>query len=347
MPHTPDTGEQAIREDDGLAAVMLNRTPNGVLVTDTDGRIRVCNRSMRRMVPTVPSPIGRYPIEAMPVPQLAEALAPATTGEVELQFRLGSRDLYVTVVPMGPRRGRLAIVQDVTRIRQAERYRREFVANVSHELRTPATAISGYAETLLADRDRLPEDVVRMIEVISRNGQRLTDLFDDLLQLARLDAMEQAPPLSAVNLRNIAAEAIDKQAALAEQREITLELDVPSHLEVSANRDALDHVLANLASNAVKYSHEGGTVRIKARPADDNVVCIDVIDDGIGIDPKHHERIFNRFWRVDKGRSRDAGGTGLGLAIVKHLTKAMKGRIEVRSRLGRGSTFRLTLRGVR
>lgn len=337
--------DQSAREDNALAATMIDRTPNGVLVTDASGRVRMANRALQTMVPVVPSPVGRMPIEAVPVPAIAEALSAATEGERELELRIGTRDLFVRVVAMGPGRGRLAIVQDVTRIRQAERYRREFVANVSHELRTPATAIAGYAETLLAEPERLPPDVVRMIEVILRNGRRLTELFDDLLHLARLDSMDEALPLEPVQLAGAVAEAVDKHAALADARKVTVQATVTNNLMALANRDALGHVLANLVSNAIKYSHEGGLVRVRGVPDDDGPL-IEVIDQGIGIDPTHHDRIFQRFYRVDKGRTRTQGGTGLGLAIVKHLSKAMRARVEVKSRKGRGSTFRLWLQEV-
>ena len=328
-----------------LVVTVLERTPNGVLVTDPQGRVRLVNRALATMIPVVPRPVGRMPLEAVPVKVLADALSQASPSEQEISHRIGTRDLLIRVVDLGPGHGRLAIVQDVTRIRQADRYRREFVANVSHELRTPATAIAGYAETLLADRERLPPDVVRMVETIHRNGLRLTELFDDLLQLARLDATDEPPPLSPVGLTSAVAESIDKLSALAESRQVKVRSTVPEDLDAYANRDALGHIIANLVSNAIKYSHEGGKVLIQGRPGD-KCVLLEVIDEGIGIDTAHHDRIFQRFYRVDKGRTRTQGGTGLGLAIVKHLSKAMKARIEVRSRKGRGSTFRLRLREV-
>jgi two-component system phosphate regulon sensor histidine kinase PhoR len=324
-----------------LAPRLLEKTHNGVLVTDPTGRIRLVNPALARILPLVPDPVGRTVYEAIPVASVVEAIEQEPS-EQELSLRLGRRDLVVRVTSLGKNNGRLTIVQDVTRIRQAERYRRQFVANVSHELRTPATAIAGYAETLLADRERLPPDVVRMVEVILRNGRRLTELFDDLLHLARLDSMDEPPPLYATSLANAVAESIDKLAALAEQREVTIETAVPAGLMALANRDALGHVVVNLVGNAIKYSHSGGHVVVRGIPAD-GAVILEVIDQGIGIDPAYHDRIFQRFYRVDKGRARTQGGTGLGLAIVKHLSKAMKAKIEVRSKKGRGSTFRLRL----
>jgi two-component system phosphate regulon sensor histidine kinase PhoR len=325
-----------------LAPRLLERTHNGILVTDPSGRIRLVNPALEQILPLVPNPVGRTVYEAIPVAAIVDIIEQKTQGDQETTVRLGRRDLVVRVTSLGNNNGLLTIVHDVTRIRQAERYRREFVANVSHELRTPATAIAGYAETLLADRDRLPPDVVRMVEVILRNGRRLTELFDDLLHLAKLDAMDEPPPLQPTALANVVAESIDKLAALAESRQVTIQVQVPEHLLALANRDALGHVIVNLVSNAIKYSHEGGSVQVRARP-DDSAVLFEVIDEGIGIDPAHHDRIFQRFYRVDKGRARAQGGTGLGLAIVKHLSKAMKAKVEVRSKKGRGATFRLRL----
>lgn len=330
--------------DAALAKLVLDLSPNGVLVTDASGRIRGYNPALGRMVPLVPDPVGRAPVDALPLPAVAEALDPARVGECELSVQIGTRDLLVRVVPFGAGGGRLCIVQDVSRLRQAERYRQEFVANVSHELRTPATAIAGFAETLLQDPALLSPAAVGMVETILRNSRRLTSIFDDLLQLARLDAMDTPPPLAELALAPVVDELIDKHGPQAAARKVRLDRSVSPGLWVMAHADALHHMLGNLVSNAVKYSNEGGDVLIRARPRHNGVI-IEVIDHGIGIDPVHHERIFERFYRVDRGRARSAGGTGLGLAIVKHLAKAMKAKVEVRSRPGRGSTFRVWIAG--
>ena len=327
--------------DAALAWTLVQRSPNGVLVTDAAGRIRMVNDALAAMVPLVPDAIGRLPLEAVPVPELAAALA--GSGEDRLSIRHGSRYLDVQVVSVGAGQGRMAIVQDVSSRRQAERLRSEFVANVSHELRTPATAISGYAETLLDDRDALDPAVADMVEVIQRNARRLTDLFEDLLVLSRLDAQPGALPTRPVPLLPVVQEAIDKTRALIEARRVHVEVMVPRDMAVSANRDALGHVVGNLVGNAVKYSFEDGIVTVRAQFRR-GFVLFEVIDVGIGIDPAYHERIFDRFFRVDKGRSRAAGGTGLGLSIVKKLVDKMGAAIEVRSRPGKGSVFRVLLR---
>ena len=335
------TGAEA---DAALAKLVLDLSPNGVLVTDASGRIRGCNPALGRMVPLVPDPVGRTPLDALPLPAVAEALDPRREGECELPLHIGTRDLLVRVVPFGVGGGRLCIFQDVSRLRQAERYRQEFVANVSHELRTPATAIAGFAETLLQDPALLAPEAVGMVETILRNGRRLTALFDDLLHLARLDAMDTPPPLTELQLLPIVEELLDKHGPQAAERKIQLDRSVSPGLWVLGHADALHHLIGNLVSNAIKYSDAGGLVLVRARPRHNGVI-IEVVDNGVGIDPIHHERIFERFYRVDRGRARSAGGTGLGLAIVKHLAKAMKAKVEVRSRPERGSTFRVWIAG--
>ncbi|MEC7948911.1 MAG: ATP-binding protein [Myxococcota bacterium] len=332
--------------DEALASVLVARSPNGVLVTDGDGRVRVVNPALGQVIPLVPNAIGRHVADVIPVDALIEALDPARVDEVELALRIGNRDLLVRVVPLGDLRGRLAILQDVTTLRQAERYRSEFVGNVSHELRTPATAIAGYAETLLEDRDTLDPYVGDMVEVIHRNARRLTDLFDDLLTLTRLDAQQGPLPSTEMGLAPMIAEAIDKAQAMADAKRIHFEVLVPTGMKVRANRDAMGHIVGNLVTNAVKYSHDDGVVTVRAQYRD-RWVLLEVIDVGIGIDPVHHARVFERFFRVDKGRARKAGGTGLGLSIVKKLVDQMGCAIEVKSRKGDGSVFRVLLHPAR
>ena len=332
--------------DSSLASILVARSPNGVLVTDGTGCVRMVNPALGQVIPMVPGAVGRNVREVVPVEELVDALEPARTDELELSLRIGNRDLLVRVVPLGAGHGRLAILQDVTTLRQAERYRSEFVGNVSHELRTPATAIAGYAETLLDDRENIDPYVGDMVEVIHRNARRLTDLFDDLLTLTRLDAQDGPLPSSDLGLASIIAEAIDKAQAMADAKRIHFEVLVPTGMKINANRDAMGHIVGNLVTNAVKYSHDDGVVTVRAMYRD-RWVLLEVIDVGIGIDPAHHARVFERFFRVDKGRARNAGGTGLGLSIVKKLVDQMGCAIEVKSRKGDGSVFRVLLHPAR
>ena len=258
----------------------------------------------------------------------------------EIAVQHEDRDLLVRSVALGDGGGRLVILQDVTKFGQDERNRSEFVASVSHELRTPTTSIVGYAETLMEEGERLDDDLRMMVEVIHRNALRLTALFEDLLSLARLDNRSSPLPLVPVRVASIVSEVIDKWRPAAQEKGIAFQTAIPRGIKVQGNYQALVHLVGNLVENAVKYSHENGVVTIRSWTRDGRVV-IEVIDVGIGIDPIHHNRIFERFYRVDKGRSRAAGGTGLGLALVKRLADAMEASVEIRSRVGRGSVFRV------
>ena len=341
-----DSDPPARRRDPLLAEALLERSPNGIIVTGPDGRLAIVNPAVHDMLPLVPDAVGRRPLDAVPVPALAEALDSRRFDEVEFTFESGHRYLLVKVIPLDPAPGRLAILQDVTRLREAEDYRREFVANVSHELRTPATSIAGYAETLLEDRADLDPMVADMIDIIYRNAQRLTHLFDDLLHLARIDAREGPLEMDSVGLDGVVKESVDKQRARAEDKDISFQTFVPDGLCAYTNREALGHILGNLVENAVKYSNDGGLVTIRAGTREKDRVLVEVIDVGLGIDPSNQDRIFERFYRVDRGRSRAAGGTGLGLASVKRLCNAVGASVDVRSRPGKGSVFRVLLPGT-
>jgi len=331
-------------DDKTIAEVLIDRSPNGIMMTTADGRIAAVNPAVHDLLPIVPGAIGRLPIQAVPVERLAAALDPSVQEEVEFYFESGHRTLLVKVISLDG--GRLAILQDVTMFAQVESHRREFVANVSHELRTPATSIAGYAETLLDDPENMDEFTLEMVQVIHRNAQRLIALFDDLLHLSRIDAQEVGMEIVELNLASVIKEAFDKGRANAEEKEISLQSYVDEDLMVQSNRDALGHIFGNLVENAIKYSHEGGMVSIRASHRDEGRVLVEVIDVGFGIDSSLHGRIFERFYRVDKGRSRAAGGTGLGLAIVKRLCHTVGASVDVKSKPGKGSIFRVLLPGT-
>jgi len=326
-------------EERSITEILVEASPNGVMVTDKNGRIQMLNPSFRSMIPVVPDAIGRTPQHAVPLPILADALSPDQALPVEFTIQHGSRDLLIRVVALKSH-GRLTLIQDISRLKQAERYRSDFVSSVSHELRNPTTSIVGYSETLLEEElEPLHRD---MVETIHRNAMRLSNLFEDLLSLARLDARNEPMALRPIRLATVVTEVIDKWSLLAQEREVTFQTLVDRDIWVEGSQRALIHIIGNLVENAVKYSHQSGVVTVRARERN-NEILLEVIDVGIGISPQHQERIFERFYRVDKGRSRDMGGTGLGLAIVKRLADAMRARLEVRSRLGSGSVFRLFL----
>jgi two-component system phosphate regulon sensor histidine kinase PhoR len=251
--------------------------------------------------------------------------------------------LLLQAVRIAETGGLLLVFVDVSEIRRLERVRTDFVANVSHELRTPITAIRGYAETLRAGALSDPGVAATMVEIIFRQSERLSRLVEDLLELSRLEGKELKLAEQPVSLQEVANRAADAVRPRAQSKGIRLEIRIPEELTALADERAVEQVLLNLLDNAVKYMPSGGEVSISAR-ARDGRCEIEVRDSGIGIEAKYLPRLFERFYRVDKGRSREMGGTGLGLAIVKHLVAGMKGEVRVQSQPGVGSTFTVVLR---
>jgi signal transduction histidine kinase len=240
-------------------------------------------------------------------------------------------------------------VSDETRLKQLENYRRDFTANVSHELKTPLSAIKAYSETLLMGAIDDPDAAVRFVTSIGEQANRLDQLIRGLMQLSRIQTMPERLELAPIYLADIVRSVVREQSTVAESNQISIinhiEEDefADDQLTVLAEHESLRTVFGNLLSNAIRYSKKGGTVEIKTEHTPDTIDLL-VIDHGIGIPAEDINRIFERFYTVDKARSRDSGGTGLGLSIVKHLTAAIGGNIRVSSVLGSGSTFRVSLK---
>jgi two-component system phosphate regulon sensor histidine kinase PhoR len=222
--------------------------------------------------------------------------------------------------------------------------RRDFAANVSHELRTPITSIKGFAETLLDGALANPEDAERFLHIIARQADRLNTIIEDLLSLSRVEKETETGDilLSIGHIDKVLQAAVQDCSARAAERNIEVVLDCPSDLSVRMKADLLEQAVINLLDNAIKYSEPGKQVRITGY-REDHLATIAVKDQGSGIAEEHHSRLFERFYRVDKARSRTMGGTGLGLAIVKHIALAHRGQVAVESALGQGSTFFIRL----
>ncbi len=244
----------------------------------------------------------------------------------------------------GNRIGVLVVLNDVTRLARLENIRKDFVANVSHEIKTPITAIKGFVETLQEGKTHDPEDVKRFLGIIHRHVDRLEAIVEDLLALSRIEKEAEAEEiiLGVPLVRGILARAIQACENKAEAKKIRLELDCSEELKGKINPRLLEQAVVNLLDNAINYSEEGTSVAVAAEETAQEIL-IRVQDHGSGIERKHQERIFERFYRVDKSRSRKLGGTGLGLAIVKHIVQSHGGRVSVESQLGEGSTFTLHL----
>ena len=268
-------------------------------------------------------------------------------------------------------RGTVAVFYDITRQRRLETMRKDFVANVSHELRTPLTAIKGCAETLVDGAIDDGEAAGRFLQVIATHSDRLTNLLNDLLDLSRLESDELEIEAAPCDLRALAESAIESVAQIAARRKIHIEVSVTAKMRALCDRKLIEQAMVNLIGNAVKYSAENARVEVGARvmsredlkpflagkswsggalqePADGGgrsapTIVLEVADTGIGIPSEAVTRVFERFYRVDKGRSREMGGTGLGLSIVRHVVEAHGERVFVDSELGRGSTFGFTL----
>jgi len=236
----------------------------------------------------------------------------------------------------------VVVFHDLTRIKKLERNREEFVANVSHELRTPLSLIKGYTETLLDGAMDNPEVSQKFLQTIDRNAERLKLLIEDLLTISELEAGRLRLHLQPVALKPLIGKLCEDFKPRAASRDVKLVSEVPE-LTARADTDRVQQVLSNLVDNAIKYGRNQGTVTIRGRATDDGKVELCVADDGPGIPEDARERIFERFYRVDKARSREQGGTGLGLSIVKHIIQSHGGRVWVESEMGAGSRFHFSL----
>ncbi|KYF51019.1 PAS domain-containing sensor histidine kinase, partial [Sorangium cellulosum] len=354
-----------VRTERDLLAGILDGMSEGVLVLDRDGRILLANRALRAMAALGEDVLGRSVIEATRNARLTEAiqLAGKRAEPVDVEVELGRtlpRRLLVRVsrrkspacigrdahgadhdgVSAEP--GLIAVFHDVTDLRRLETIRTDFVANVSHELRTPVTAISTAAETLQLGALKDPQEAAEFVDVIDRHAKRLRHLVDDLLDLSKIEAKSFRLSLADLDVAPAIEHVTHLLGESARRRRVTVTVDAAAVPPARCDRRALEQVLMNLLDNAIKYAGEGAHVTVKARSVDQQVT-IAVADDGPGIPPHHLGRIFERFYRVDAGRSRDLGGTGLGLAIVKHLVELMNGSIEVESAIGRGTRFTVHL----
>jgi two-component system phosphate regulon sensor histidine kinase PhoR len=336
-----ERSHRALAHERVLLATVAEGLTQGVIAVDAEHRIELLNDAARKMLDVTSTPVGEPLIEFVRVPQVFELIRNDEAAAAEVQLATGARALIRVARKFGGE-GRVLLLEDVTAMRRLETVRRDFVANVSHELRTPVAVIRANAETLLAGAKDDPAMASKLIDGLHRNAERLARILADLLDLSRLDAGQYRLEIGAVPARAAIDQALTAVETAAAKRGVTVEVVAPAELAVAADPKALDQILVNLIDNAVKYTRPEGHVWALARP-DGGAVRIEIRDDGPGIADKHRERVFERFYRADPSRSREAGGTGLGLSIVKHLVESMDGEVGVEPNAPSGSIFWLRL----
>ncbi len=337
-------------QDDQQLRAVLEAMVEGVLVVDTRGVILLANSRLRDLFDVQGELVGRPLLECVRNADLDEILVEAanTREAVGRMISLADprkRTLQVLAAPFpseGERIGTVAVCHDTTELVRLEEVRRDFVANASHELRTPLAAIRGFAETLIESDSLASEDRKSYLEVIHRHALRLGAIVEDLLELSTIESRTSKLAIGPVDVASVAESWIADSRLRLEERNIQVTSQVEGVPIALADPRAVDQVLGNLLDNAMKYTEPGGSIAVKIEARGERV-RLSISDTGIGIPAEDLGRIFERFYRVDRARSRALGGTGLGLSIVKHLVQAMRGEITVASDPGRGSTFTFVL----
>ncbi|WP_103107096.1 two-component system histidine kinase PnpS [Brevibacillus reuszeri] len=335
-----------------LSGVLTNMT-SGVIFISEQRRIMLVNPAVEKLLGTPGHEIvGKLHIEAGKSFGLSQYIdrcldkSEKFRQEVHIYYPQ-ERVLDVNFAPYinfkGEARGVVVVLHDITEIRRLEKMRSDFVANVSHELRTPITSIKGFTETLLEGAMQDEETCRNFLQIISDESERLYRMIRDILDLSKIEQKRIPLQVSRIHLQDMISSAVAIMNDQAQRKELTITLPLPQpEIYLMTDRDCLQQIILNLLTNAIAYTPEGGAITIRTEK-EDQIVKIQVIDTGIGIPEKDLTRIFERFYRVDKARSRDSGGTGLGLAIVKHLVDNLHGHIRVDSIEGKGTTFTVTI----
>jgi len=337
-------------EKDTILDAIAAKMRTGVLVVDAEGRVIYANPFLLESFPASDGITGRPVDEMIHNAELLDTIKRcvgdpcACAGDIEYSEAERSFKVEINRVTGDGETNLLIFLRDITEEKRVETIKKDFVANLSHELRTPLASIKGYSETLLdggVEDEGTRRDFLR---VIDRHATRMSRLIDDLLILSRLESQEEPAPTGSVDLGELiaaVAAGVEKQAS---DKNIDITTEVPDDLPaVAGDKDRVEQVVVNLLDNAIKYTPGGGSVVVSAASAGGEV-RVDVLDTGIGIPAGDIPRIFERFYRVDKARSRELGGTGLGLAIVKHIVQGLNGRLSVESEPGKGSKFSFTLK---
>lgn len=344
----------SVTEDRGRLLAVLSGMVEGVVAVDRELRILHLNASAERILDLeAASSIGKPIWEVTRFRKVNEtverALNDATevTGEICLRQEARDRIVELHAAPLRDGspdpRGAVLVLHEVTQLRRLETVRQDFVANVSHELKTPITAIRGLVETILDDNEMHLDIRTRFLNKVQDQSMRLSLLVTDLLTLSRLESEDGGLQRDDLSFQDLVMGSVRNLQSTADAKEVSLIAEIPHDpVQIFGDWDALELVVNNLLDNALKYTPTGGSVSVELRAENDTAIVV-VKDTGIGINPEHHDRIFERFYRVDKARSRELGGTGLGLSIVKHICKAHNGTVSVESVPGAGATFTVRL----
>jgi two-component system phosphate regulon sensor histidine kinase PhoR len=346
---------RTLTDERNRSSAILGSMVEGVAVVGGDERILYCNAAFERILELPErSSQGKKLVEALRQAELVAAVRQVlpggdeVTGEVEVGT-VRPRNFSVTAAPVNAAgaSGAVLVLHDITELRRLERVRRDFVANVSHEFKTPLTAIQGFAETLLGGALDDKANRKRFVEIIREHAKRLARLTDDLLKLSRIEAGRLEIELRPINVEALVNSCVETARFKAEAKGLRINVRLPEGLPaVQGDGSQLGEVLQNLLDNALQYTPAGGQIDVTAY-ANGHDVTFTVSDTGIGIPESDLERIFERFYRVDAARSREAGGTGLGLSIARHIVDAHQGRIWVESAVGQGSRFHFSVASVR
>jgi two-component system phosphate regulon sensor histidine kinase PhoR len=342
--------DRQVSKDAAEVRAVLTALTDGLLVVDSSQHILICNPAFEQLYGQSGIATGTALLDIIRDSDVIEPIqaaldhARARVAEVSAPDR--KKQLQLTAVPItqnGEASGVVAVFHDISRLKQADEIRRDFVANVSHELRTPLSIFHGNLETLLEPGDLDENETRHIYEVMKRHSDRLNLLVNDLLSLAQLESKEANLQLAEIKLRDFLEDVTGDWAKRLAGKNLRLELEVPDNFPtVHADERRLEEVVHNLLDNAVKYSHQNGRIVLNAGAPDQEVV-LSVCDEGIGIAANDLPRIFERFYRADRARSRELGGTGLGLSIVKHIAQLHGGRVEAESVVGQGTTIRVIL----
>lgn len=348
--------EQLRREADDQARAerqtLFNSMVEGVMLLDSQGRILLANQSLEQLFGIHTDIRGQTLMESIRLHELAALVERLKTEQQGLSAEIelpgaAPRHFEVNAASVLDREGRpqgaIVVFHDLTRIRQLENTRREFVANVSHELRTPLSLITGCVETLLDGAKDNPAVAEKFLRTIERHSHRLSNLIEDLLTISRLESGGIKLQLEDIALREFTGKLLEEMQVRASERNTTLLNEVPAGLRARADLDRLQQVFVNLVENGIKYGRAAGRMTVTGRARPDGQVELCVSDDGPGIPEEAKERVFERFYRADRARSRETGGTGLGLSIVKHIVQSHGGEVWVKSEPGHGAKFFFTL----